>query len=151
VILNLVIGGSASEPELEMPKFSIKYSQDINTVYRFVTDADTIKKRGEALGEKNVHVEVDEAGGTKTITSTRDVETNLPSYAKKLFNPINTVAEGLEWRDAGDKKTCKNHLNLVGSPGQIDAVHLALLLEGIEIKALRRSPRHKPSSPDSQS
>jgi len=34
---------------------------------------------------------------------------------------------------------------------QIDAVDLALLLEGIEIKALRRSPRYKPPSRDAPS
>lgn len=104
-----------------MPNFSIDYTQDIDTVYRFVTDPDNIKKRCEALGEKNVRVKVDEAGGTKTITLTREIESDLPAFAKKLFNSTNTIVERLEWRDAGDKKTCKSHIDVLGTPGKIDS------------------------------
>ncbi len=104
-----------------MPNFSINYSQDIDTVYRFVTDPENIKKRCEALGEKNVRVQVDEAGGTKTITLTREIESDLPAFAKKLFNSTNTIVERLEWRDAGDKKTCKSHIDVLGTPGKIDS------------------------------
>ncbi len=104
-----------------MGKFSIDYSQDIDTVYRFMTDPDVIKKRSEALGEKNIRVQVDEAGGTKTITATRDVESDLPGFAKRLFKSTNTIIERLEWRDAGDKKTCKSHIDVVGTPGKIDS------------------------------
>ena len=54
-----------------MPKLTINYTQDIDTVYRFVTDPEVIRKRSEEFGEKNIRIQVDEAGGTKTITSTR--------------------------------------------------------------------------------
>ena len=104
-----------------MAKFSIDYSQDIDTVYRFMTDPDAIKKRSEALGEQNIRVQVNEAGGTKTITATRDVESDLPGFAKKLFKSTNTIVERLEWRDTGEKKTCKSHIDVVGTPGKIDS------------------------------
>lgn len=104
-----------------MPNFSFNYSQDIDAVYRFMTDPEVIKKRSGALGEKDVRVQVDEAGGTKTITVTREVESDLPGFAKKLFNSTNTIIERLEWRDAGDKKTCKSHIDVVGTPGKIDS------------------------------
>jgi len=104
-----------------MPNFSINYSQDIDAVYRFMTDPEVIKKRSEALGETNVRVRVDEAGGTKTITLTRDVESDLPGFAKRLFNSTNTIVERLEWRDAGDKRTCKSHIDVLGTPGKIDS------------------------------
>ncbi len=104
-----------------MPKFSINYSQDIDTVYRFVTDPKNIKKRCESLGEKNVRIKVDEAGGTKTITVTREIESDLPAFAKKLFNSTNTVIERLEWRDAGDKKTCTSHIDVQGTPAKLDS------------------------------
>ena len=32
-----------------MPKLTINYTQDVDTVYRFVTDPEDIKKRCEAL------------------------------------------------------------------------------------------------------
>jgi hypothetical protein len=104
-----------------MAKLTINYTQDIDTVYRFVTDPEVIKKRSEEFGEKNVRIQVDEAGGTKTITSTREIDSDLPGFAKKLFSSTNTIVERREWRDAGDKKTCKSHIDILKTPGSIDS------------------------------
>ena len=104
-----------------MPNLTINYKQDLDTVYRFVTDPDRIKERCEAQGERNVRVEVEESGGTKIITSTREIDSDLPGFAKKLFNSTNTIVERREWRDAGDKKTCKSHIDVLGTPGKIDS------------------------------
>ena len=104
-----------------MPNLTINYEQDVDTVYRFVTDPEVIKKRSESMGEKNIRIKVDEAGGTKTITSTREIDSDLPGFAKKLFSSTNTIIERREWRDAGDKKTCKSHIDIVGTPGKIDS------------------------------
>jgi hypothetical protein len=104
-----------------MPHLTINYAQDIDTVYRFVTDPDRIKKRCEASGERNVRIQIEEAGGTLVITSTREIDSDLPGFAKKLFSPTNTIVERREWRDAGDKKTCRSHIDVVGTPGKIDS------------------------------
>ena len=104
-----------------MPNLTINYEQDVDTVYRFVTDPEVIKKRSESMGEKNIRIKVDEAGGTKTITSTREIDSDLPGFAKKLFSSTNTIIERREWRDAGHKKTCKSHIDIVGTPGKIDS------------------------------
>ncbi|MGB5283462.1 MAG: DUF2505 domain-containing protein [Polyangiales bacterium] len=104
-----------------MPKLTINYSQDVDTVYRFVTDPEHIKKRCEASGERNVRIQVEESGGTKIITSTREIDSDLPGFAKKLFSATNTIIERREWRDASDKKTCKSHIDVVGTPGKIDS------------------------------
>jgi hypothetical protein len=104
-----------------MPNLTIQYKQDVDTVYRFVTDPDHIKKRCEASGERNVRIQVEESGGTKIITSTREIDSDLPGFAKKLFSATNTIVERREWRDAGEKKTCKSHIDVVGTPGKIDS------------------------------
>jgi len=104
-----------------MPHLTINYTQDVDTVYQFVTDPENIKKRCEALGERNVRIEVEEAGGTKVITATREIDSDLPGFAKKLFNATNTIIERREWRNAGEKKTCKSHIDVVGTPGKIDS------------------------------
>ena len=104
-----------------MPHLTINYAQDIDTVYRFVTDPDRIKKRCEASGERNVRIQVEESGGTLVITSTREIDSDLPGFAKKLFSATNTIVERREWRDAGDKKTCRSHIDVVGTPGKIDS------------------------------
>jgi len=104
-----------------MLKLTINYSQDVDTVYRFVTDPEHIKKRCEASGERNVRIQVEDSGGTKIITSTREIDSDLPAFAKKLFSATNTIVERREWRDAGDKKTCKAHIDILGTPGTIDS------------------------------
>jgi len=104
-----------------MQKLTINYTQDIDTVYRFVTDPDVIKKRSEELGERNVRIQIDEGGGTKTITSTREIDSDLPGFVKKLFSSTNTIVERREWRGAGDKKTCKSHIDILKTPGSIDS------------------------------
>ena len=104
-----------------MPNLTIDYSQDIDTVYAYLTDPDKIKQKSEALGESNIRVQVNDAGGTKTITNTREVESDLPSFAKKLFNAKNTVVERQEWRDDGDRKTCKSHVDVQGTPAKVDS------------------------------
>lgn len=104
-----------------MPKLTINYSQDVDTVYRFVTDPERIKERCEASGERNVSIQVEESGGTKIITSSREIDSDLPAFAKKLFNATNTIVERREWRDAGEKKTCRSHIDVLGTPGEIDS------------------------------
>ena len=104
-----------------MPNLTINYTQDVDTVYQFVTDPENIKKRCEASGERNVRIEVEESGGTKIITATREIDSDLPGFAKRLFSATNTIIERREWRDAGEKKTCKSHIDVVGTPGKIDS------------------------------
>ena len=104
-----------------MPNFSTDYPQDVDSLYKFLTDPEAIRKRCEALGEKNIKVDITEAGGTTTLTITREIESDLPSFAKKLFSSTNTIVERAEWRDAGDKKTCKSHIDVLGTPGKIDS------------------------------
>ena len=104
-----------------MPKLTINYSQDVDTVYRFVTDPERIKERCEASGERNVSIQVEESGGTKIITSSREIDSDLPAFAKKLFNATNTIVERREWRDAGEKKTCRSPIDVLGTPGEIDS------------------------------
>ena len=104
-----------------MPNLTINYTQDVDTVYQFVTDAGVIEKRSEAMGERDIKIQIDDAGGTKTITTTRVIDSNLPGFAKKLFNSTNTIIERREWRDAGERKTCKSHIDIVGTPGKIDS------------------------------
>ena len=103
-----------------MPSLTIDYEDNIDTVYRFVTDPDVIRRRSEAMGEKSIKIQVDEAGGTTTITATREIERDLPGFARKLFSSTNTIIERREWRDAGDRKTCKSHIDVKGTPAKID-------------------------------
>ncbi|MEZ4286604.1 MAG: DUF2505 domain-containing protein [Polyangiales bacterium] len=103
-----------------MSHVSFTYPVDADSLYRFIVDPEEIKKRCADSGDQNIRVEVKENGATKTITCTREVEQDLPAFAKKLFKPRNTVVERKEWRDEGTKKVCSMHVDVLGTPTQID-------------------------------
>lgn len=112
-----------------MPNVSFNYKQDTDRVFRQASDPDATKKRAEALGGSDVRIEVQEAGATKTVICTREVEAALPSFAKKLFKPRNLIVERKEWRDDGDRKTGHFHIDVKGTPVQIDG-HITITPDG---------------------
>lgn len=104
-----------------MPRFRFEYPHDVDTVFRLITDPDALTKRCEALGERVVKVEVSEEGGTTKTRITREVEQELPGFAKKLFKPTNVVVEREEWRSDGDRKIGTGNLKIVGTGASIDS------------------------------
>ncbi|MCA9531469.1 MAG: DUF2505 domain-containing protein [Myxococcales bacterium] len=99
-----------------MASTSFHYAQDIERVFAFVSDPDEVKKRCEALGDMNVRMSSTSDGGIKTVTSTREVEMDLPAFAKKILKPRNTVVEVKAWKDEGEAKTCRFDVDVHGTP-----------------------------------
>ena len=62
-----------------MPNLTINYTQDVDTVYQFVTNPGVIEKRSEAMGERDIKIQIDDAGGTKTITTAGGRPCGLPA------------------------------------------------------------------------
>ncbi len=104
-----------------MPKFRFEYARDIDTVFALMTDPEAITRRCEALGEWNVRVDVVDGDDSKTVTIKREVEQELPGFAKKLFKPKNTLVEREQWQTGGEQKTAHGHLDIVGTGGKIDS------------------------------
>jgi hypothetical protein len=104
-----------------MPRFRFEYAQDVDTVFQLITDPDALTKRCEALGERDAKVAVSEAGGTTKIQVARQVDQELPGFAKKLFKPTNVLVEREEWRSAGDRRVAKGELKIVGTGARIDS------------------------------
>jgi hypothetical protein len=77
------------------------FDQDVESMFALVTDPDFLRRRAEALGEKDVVVEVDRAGGQLKIQITREVEQNLPSFMKKIFSGRNRLVDRQTWRSEG--------------------------------------------------
>ena len=103
-----------------MPSVSFTYKQNADAVYQFVTNPDEVKTRCQSFGETNIEIDVSEDGGTKTLATTREVETDLPKFAKKFFKARNKVLDRKEWRDTGDKKTAKLHVDTIGTPAKMN-------------------------------
>lgn len=104
-----------------MPRFRYEYSHDVHTVFQLITNPDALTKRCEALGERDVNVEVTEEGSTTKIRIAREVEQELPGFAKKLFKPVNVLVEREEWRSDGDRKIAKGNLKIAGTGATIDS------------------------------
>ena len=96
-----------------MTTVRFSYPHDADTLYRFVTDADAVKARSIALGERDVRVS--KVG--ETVTNVRLVEAELPSFAKSLFTPTNTVEDVKAW-DATTKKA-RLTVDVKGAPTKI--------------------------------
>ena len=96
-----------------MGSVKFRFEQDPETVMNFVRDPDVIKRRGAALGERNVEVVVD--GGR--VTTTRTVEAEVPGFAKKVLKPTNDVLEIKEW----DLAACSARLDVdvKGAPTRV--------------------------------
>lgn len=104
-----------------MPRFRQEYAQDVDTVFRLITDPQALTKRCEALGERDVKVEVSEDGDIIRTRVAREVEQELPGFAKRLFKPTNVLVEREEWRSDGARKVATGQLKIVGTGATIDS------------------------------
>ncbi len=104
-----------------MPRFQHEYSQDVDTVFELITSPDELIRRCEALGERNVKVEVSEGGGVTKTQIAREVEQELPGFAKKLFKPTNTLVEREKWRSVDGRYEGEGQLKIVGTGATIDS------------------------------
>lgn len=77
------------------------FSADVERMFALVTDPDFLRRRAEALGEKEIAVTVDRASGQLAIEIKREVEQNMPSFMKKLFAPRQTLIDHQTWKSEG--------------------------------------------------
>jgi len=104
-----------------MPRFRFEDAYDTDTVFQLMTNRDELTKRCEALGERNVRVEVDESGAVTKTQIVREVERELPGFAKRLIKPKNTLVEREEWRGVEGRYEGKGQLKIVGTGATIDS------------------------------
>lgn len=81
-----------------------RFEHDLQTVYAAVTDPDHLTRRCEAVNQRNVECTVTERGDVTEVVLARDIESDIPSFAKKVVDPVNRVTVTLRWRDQGDGK-----------------------------------------------
>jgi hypothetical protein len=104
-----------------MPRFRFEHAGDVDTVFQLMTDPDALTARCEALGERDVKVEVSREGDETKTRVAREVEQELPGFAKKLFKPTNVLVEREEWRSEGDRRVAKGQLKIAGTGATIDS------------------------------
>ena len=73
------------------------FSEDVERMFALVTDPDFLRRRAEALGEKEIDIAVDRDSGQLKIQITREVEQSLPSFMKKLFSGRQRLIDRQAW------------------------------------------------------
>jgi carbon monoxide dehydrogenase subunit G len=96
-----------------MGSVKFRFEQDPDTVMAFIRDPEVIKRRGTALGERNIQVVVD---GNR-VTTTRTVEAEIPAFAKKFLKPTNDVVEIKDWDPT--TRTAKLDVDIKGAPTRV--------------------------------
>ncbi len=106
-----------------MPTVRFTFEQGADAVYRLVTDPEVVKARSLSFGERDVKV----AKTGEKLTNTRLVEAEVPSFAKKLFSPSNTVEDVKLWDAA--TKTARFDVDVKGVPVKIGGT-IAIVANG---------------------
>lgn len=90
------------------------YAQDVETVYKFLSDPEVARERSIAMGERDIKVTKD----GETVTNIRTVDAEIPGFAAKLLKPSNTVVEVKSWSAAS--KSAKLSVDVKGAPTQLE-------------------------------
>lgn len=84
-----------------MATVKFTYAQDADTVYKLLSDPEVSRRRSEAFGDKDIRL----TKSGDTVTNVRQVEADVPAFAKRLLSPTNTVTEVKAWNPATKSAT----------------------------------------------
>ena len=76
---------------------TFQFEQEVDRVFQFYTDADLIIKKLEALGARNIEVEIEEGDNEIHVVVSREVALELPGPLKKFAQPWNKVTQKEIW------------------------------------------------------
>ena len=68
--------------------------------------------RCAAAGHKNIQITVEEKGDKTVVRIERDIETDIPAFAKKVVDAVNHVVDVLEWRTSGEDRVGTYHVTV---------------------------------------
>ena len=88
------------------------FAHSVDVVFAKLTDPAFVEQRSKDAGHKNVKVTVEHKGAETIVRLERDIETDIPGFAKKFVSPKNHVVDTLTWRDDGDGKSAIYHVDV---------------------------------------
>jgi hypothetical protein len=103
-----------------MTIFSYQYSAAPHTLLKLLLAPDFVQSQRESLGERELRVDVDKRDSAATVVCTRLIETELPGFARKIFNPVNKVIETRHWRWTDDRIDGRFEVDVQGAPSRIE-------------------------------
>jgi len=97
------------------------YDHPTEKVLALLLDPEFVTERSRAMGDSNIQVSVRRDGPRVVVVNQRDVQRDLPSFARKLFSPVNRVTETDTWDTAGEVATGTSQVDVRGVPATIRA------------------------------
>lgn len=97
------------------------FSQDADTVFAAMTNAEWLTQRSNDLGEKNVQCAVEENGRKTQVNLTRTVKRDLPKVLAAMFSAENTIVMKEQWESIGSTYMGSYSADVQGQPVALSA------------------------------
>lgn len=95
-----------------------QYSATPGQLWNMLSTQGYWEEKYSTLGSSNLEWKEFSPGDTTlTVSSTREVDANLPAVAKKVIGETAVVTQTENWSRAGDKLTCAIEITTKGAPG----------------------------------
>lgn len=88
-------------------KIEYTYGASVDAVYAKLTDEAHLRARAENAGDFNIEITVTERSDGHSTKLVRDIESEIPSFAKRFVDPVNRVTDEIAWRVEGDRRVGK--------------------------------------------
>ncbi|HEY1739758.1 MAG TPA: DUF2505 domain-containing protein [Acidimicrobiia bacterium] len=96
------------------------YEAPTDAVLEMFGDEKAIRQRYESMGHRDVEIlECTRTPESLRIRSSRVVDVELPSFAKKVLKPTNTMVQADEWKSDGSAWTGTFAVEVRGAPVKI--------------------------------
>ena len=83
------------------------------------TDEQFLRRKFEALGGRELRVEVTRDGDHVQLTIDRKVDADVPGFARKVISPSNTIHLVEQWRPDGEGYACEWTADSTPAPAKL--------------------------------
>ena len=102
-----------------MSTYQTDYDFPAATLHGRLTDKAWVSARARAAGDTDVGAQLHPVGGGVEVVLDRDVLTDVPSFAKRLFKATNRVVERSTWTGGDGRFQCNWTVDVKGAPTEI--------------------------------
>jgi len=92
------------------------FSQDIQTVFKTLTDSDFLKQRAIDLGSVKASCNSDADDQDCKVTLVRERKINVPGVLSAFVKSVQIATTEEHWSQNGDQYTCRNTTEIDGAP-----------------------------------
>jgi hypothetical protein len=98
---------------------SFSYPADVESVFQLLGDEEFLKEKYSSLGQRDFTITAhEESEDGRRLSTTRVVDSDIPSFAKLILGATNTLVQTEEWfaPEAGGARNGRWAVEISGSP-----------------------------------